>query len=146
MNYRPADGSGWLQTEFPTLESYLANPSSKISRLVEIIQHHIGPENNLAQPLFWNEAGDRIPPPSDVDLSPDIEEDHPGNPTPVELEKTTESTKSGSAKKRGAAVAEAKPLEDPQRRRKIVVYCHLKFGWSLIAHVGEYTSHHGCCC
>lgn len=107
--------------DFPTLEAYEANISSKISRLVEIIQHHIGEQNNFAPPLFWDRQGNRTAPPPGTDLTPDIE--------------ASEAVSNDTATQPSLLPDKDILLQNPQRHRKIVVYCHLKFGWSLIAHV-----------
>lgn len=126
----------WCKTRFPSLESYQACSSSKIDRLVKILKHHLGEENNDAEPLFYGRDGTRCPPPTNLahrlvsgglsgaeQLDPDVA----GNaaaPVP------------SPRKARQGTVAPA--ASGPQKRRKIIVYCHLEQTWVLVAHVSPH--------
>ncbi|QRV82317.1 SNF2 family amino-terminal protein [Ceratobasidium sp. AG-Ba] len=50
----------YVTNVFPTRESYAANPSAKIDRLLRILSRHLGPKNGAAHPLSWDTLGEEI--------------------------------------------------------------------------------------
>ncbi|CAE6502080.1 unnamed protein product [Rhizoctonia solani] len=49
-----------IQGFFKTLEDYFKDPSAKIDRVLRLADHHIGPKNATAGPLYWDADGNEV--------------------------------------------------------------------------------------
>ncbi|GAB1526326.1 hypothetical protein RhiTH_009493 [Rhizoctonia solani] len=56
-----SDIDKFVQLMFPTLDTYIANPSKKLDRMLEIVAHHIGDKNKNNPPLAWSPDGKQVP-------------------------------------------------------------------------------------
>lgn len=130
----------WCKTRFPTLESYKACSSSKIDRLVELLQHHLGEEQNEAPALFFGRDGAQGPPPTNFAhqlISSGLLGAEQIDPAVADAAMAPVPS---PRKVRQGTVAPA--ASGPQKRRKIIVYCHLEQTWVLVAHVSRVVPRH----